>query len=450
MVRPPQPAHQVALQSLRDWLRSSGALLNLRINANSPNSRSLHATTLVPESTPVLRIPPTHLITSQIAAQTYPIPDIMRAAREAKLHERLPDAVGDNAHLLLFVMLQLANARSSFYAPWLRSLPAVFHTAFSLPFERVKDLLYDTPVFPLIVKLREELLEMFHDWFLPFAARPYPQCFPPEVCTFELFQYAHCVIETRAFRIDSLTLLAPFADMANHAPTDSNACNAKVRGYAFEDDTSRIGLEMYATRDIPIDEQVCISYGKLKNWELLLHYGFALLHNPSDGIDVSLQSPEETVVATTLILHLALGYTDMDFTLTLADPLPKEMLISLRIMLLDDSERSRAASTDFTVSVTHRNERQVISYLRTLLEALDIPRVFEGAHDDFTKFCAHYITSHMQILDACTKRVDDMERAVAQQEQDTTAAAPGAASNTDSATGTSDPSLPNHFPPNSR
>eukprot|EP00178_Gracilaria_changii_P027462 TRINITY_DN87_c0_g1_i1.p1 TRINITY_DN87_c0_g1~~TRINITY_DN87_c0_g1_i1.p1 ORF type:complete len:439 (+),score=107.86 TRINITY_DN87_c0_g1_i1:61-1377(+) len=413
MVRPPQPAHQVALLSLRDWLRSAGALLNLRIDASSPNSRSLRASAPIAESTPVLRIPPTHLITTRIAAQTYPIPDIMRAASDAKLQERLPDAVGDNAHLLLFVLLQLADAGSSFYAPWLRSLPAQFHTPLSLPFERVKDLLDDTPVFPLIVKLREELLEMFNDWFLPFAVRSYPQCFPPQVCTFELFEYAHCVIETRAFRIDSLTLLAPFADMANHAPTDSHGCNAKVRGYALEDDRYGVGLEMCATRRIEADEQVCISYGKLKNWELLLHYGFALLHNPSDGIDVSVQSAEETAVATTLILHLALGYTDMEFTLTAAEPLPKEMLIALRIMLLDDAERSRAASTDFTLVVSARNERQVVAYLRTLLQALHIARVFEGAHDDVTQFCANYISGHMRILHACAKRVHDMERATA-------------------------------------
>ncbi|CAN8068620.1 unnamed protein product [Agarophyton chilense] len=451
MVRPPQPAHQVALISLRDWLRSAGALLNLRIDAHSPSSRSLHATSSIPESTAILRIPPTHLITSQIAAQTHPIPEIMNAAREAKLHERLPDAVGDNAHLLLFIISQLAAARSSFYAPWLRSLPALFHTPFALPFDRVKDLLYDTPMFPLIVKLRDELQEMYHDWFLPFAVRAYPQCFPPQVCTFEMFQYAHCVIETRAFRIESLTMLAPFADMANHAPTDSNACNAKVRGYAFEDDPSRVGLEMYARRDIQTDEQICISYGSLKNWELLLHYGFALLQNPNDGIDVSLECPDATAVATALILHLALGYTDMDFTLTLVDPLPKEMLIALRIMLLDDAERSRAASTDFTVAVSQRNEQQVIGYLRTLLQALHVPRVFEGAHDDFTKFCANYITSHMEILDACTKRVDDMERALAQRQEGTIDAGPSINTrDTGSNIPTSNSSLPNHRTPNMR
>ncbi|PXF46051.1 N-lysine methyltransferase SETD6 [Gracilariopsis chorda] len=259
------------------------------------------------------------------------------------------------------------------------------------------------------VALRAELTEMYHSWFIPYAVRAYPRLFPPHICTFHLFQYAHSVIESRSFRIQHLTMLAPFADMANHAPAHTQLCNAKVRGYAFQHDPT-IGLELYASRPIAPGEQICISYGALKNWQLLLHYGFALADNPDDGIDVSLQAPEQTMVATTLVLHLALGYTDLDFTLTLGDPLPQEMLIALRIIVLNDEERSQAATTDFTKLVSDRNERGVLQYLRSLLDALRITRVFEGAHDQFVHFCAHYITSHMAIVDACSERVAHLQR----------------------------------------
>lgn len=409
MVRPPQPAHVAHLAALRDWLRPVASPLLLRLHPHTADLRELRAAQSFTPSQPLLRIPPSHLICCAAAALAFPIPDIMRAVRRDNLHQRLPDATGDNAVLLLFVLLQLADQQRSFFRPWIQTLPSRLDTPLTLPLERVTDLLYDTPIYPLILKLRAELTEMYHSWFIPYAVRAYPRLFPPHICTFHLFQYAHSVIESRSFRIQHLTMLAPFADMANHAPAHTQLCNAKVRGYAFQHDPT-IGLELYASRPIAPGEQICISYGALKNWQLLLHYGFALADNPDDGIDVSLQAPEQTMVATTLVLHLALGYTDLDFTLTLGDPLPQEMLIALRIIVLNDEERSQAATTDFTKLVSDRNERGVLQYLRSLLDALRITRVFEGAHDQFVHFCAHYITSHMAIVDACSERVAHLQR----------------------------------------
>lgn len=410
MVRPPQPSHAAQLHALRDWLRPvlSPQPPSLRVHAHAADRRELRAQRALPAAHALLRVPPSHLISSHAAARAFPIPDIIAAVRRDLLHHRLPDAVGDNAVLLLFVLLHLADPARSFFRPWLRSLPPRFDTPLTLPLQRVNDLLSDTPIYPLILKLRTELREMYDSWFLPYAVRPYPRLFPPHLCTFALFQYAHSLIESRSFRLENLTVLAPFADMANHAPSHTAPCNAKVRPYALEHDPT-LGLELYSSRPIAPDEPVCISYGALKNWQLLLHYGFALQHNPDDGIDVCLQPPQHAIDATTLVLHLALGYTDLDFTLTMGDPLPQEMLIALRIIVLDDQERSRAATTDFTKLVSTRNERQVLQYLRSLLQALRINRVFEGAHDAFVQFCAHYVASHAAIVRASSEQVAHLQ-----------------------------------------
>ena len=39
--------------------------------------------------------------------------------------------------------------------------------------------------------------------------------------------------------------------------------------------------------------QVYLNYGPLDNTELLLYYGFALLHNPYDTVGVHLEAPDE-------------------------------------------------------------------------------------------------------------------------------------------------------------
>ena len=49
--------------------------------------------------------------------------------------------------------------------------------------------------------------------------------------------------------------------------------------------------------------EVCLSYGPLQNWELLLYYGFCPLENPHDRLVVQVDLPEDPEKELVLKLH---------------------------------------------------------------------------------------------------------------------------------------------------
>lgn len=256
---------------------------------------------------------------------------------------------------------------------------------------------------------------MYDLWFLPFAARSTLPAvrdrFPEDRCTYQLFTRAHALVESRAFKIDHEIILAPFADMANHRPPASAQRNLRARGWAL-DGAEEKGLELYvAGRDVAPGEELCISYGALPNWQLLLHYGFALPDNPDERVVVSLELPDGDGLQLYTFKMLFLGmegadHLDVDHALTVADPLPDGLVASTRLLLLDDAESAgvSVASADFRKPLSVRNERAVVSQLSNLVERmLSGFDVFEREEDapeqDFAAFCATYVNGQRDILD---------------------------------------------------
>ncbi|CAG9467745.1 unnamed protein product [Pedinophyceae sp. YPF-701] len=77
---------------------------------------------------------------------------------------------------------------------------------------------------------------------------------------------------------ESLVLLAPVADLANH-DTDYNA--------TFEVDDAAGVFRLWANMDMEAGTEFCISYGEDKSSdELMRDYGFSLSGNPNDRLDV--------------------------------------------------------------------------------------------------------------------------------------------------------------------
>lgn len=71
-------------------------------------------------------------------------------------------------------------------------------------------------------------------------------------------------------------MLAPFVDIANHAPTHADA-NAKVQELENGD------VALVAARPIKEGEEVQICYGEYTNEQLLFSYGFVLPGTPNTG-----------------------------------------------------------------------------------------------------------------------------------------------------------------------
>lgn len=430
VLRGPQIASTSAIDSLEAMLSQRGAhISNVQVKESTPGHRGLFAIRDMPSGTPFIRIPAPMLISSTSSRKAPHVDAVLSAVEADNLHERLPDALSDSAAILLFLMAEFAKEDESNWKLWFDSLPTRFHTPFAMDREDVDDLLSGTTLLPLVETLRNELREMYDEWFIPYAVFRNREVYPSETCTFEKFLYAHSIIESRAFKIDDVTMLVPFADMANHHPCQSPLRTAKARGWIVVDSPEAsvdqngadLGLELHIG-DQPVrqGQELCISYGALPNWQLLLHYGFALQSNPEDSVVVSLQVPDDDPQPLYMLKMLFLNMDvlpnlDVDHALREQDHLPMSLLASTRLLLLDKSEASSISinTADFGNPVSARNERAVVTQLRTLVESmLSGFDVFEEEdledrdRNSFASSCGIYVTGQRNIL---TKALDALE-----------------------------------------
>lgn len=418
-----------ATNALRASLLQRGAhIANVEVKESIPGQRGMYATSDIQPGSPIIRIPPSMLITSVSARRAPHVQTVLSAVEADQVHERLPDALSDAAGILLFLLAELAKGDASLWKGWFDSLPTRFTTPFCMDLEDVTDLLSGTTVLPLVHTLRGELDEMYKEWFLPYAVNRLPETYPADFCTFEIFMRAHAIIESRAFKIESVTMLAPFADMANHQPVESECRNAKARGWLAVDspesvvdrNVSYLGLELHVgDRLVRQGEEICISYGALPNWQLLLHYGFAIPSNPADSVLISLSIPEEDqpqlFTLKMLFLNLRPMDLDVDHKLTIKDPLPNGLVASTRLLLLDSSETtSLSASTAyFGKPISTRNEGAVVTELRRLVKSMmnGFERIVEedgqrGEGDSFLSSCNVYVSGQRAILTAALDAVE--------------------------------------------
>jgi hypothetical protein len=110
--------------------------------------------------------------------------------------------------------------------------------------------------------------------------------FPIEKFTFELFAFAWHTVQARAFgRRLPWTALVPFADCLNHS-------NVQTK---YDYDVAGNGLfRLFPTgaNSYPRGAEVFNSYGRRHNENLLLDYGFCMLHNEWDWVPLSLEFPK--------------------------------------------------------------------------------------------------------------------------------------------------------------
>lgn len=433
------------LQRLCKWVEEAkGAHIGsvqIAKRENDAAGRGLQATQTIKEGGVILRIPSTHLIKGKLVRRIESIADIMRCTEKDKLDERLPDTTTDSAAIILFLLAKICEGEDSFWKPWLDSLPHRFVTLLSADEQRVVDNLDGTPALPFVLQLRSEMREMYDDWFVPYAVRRFPNVYDVAKCTYDAFLYAHAILESRSFRLDEDTVLAPFADMANHAGSASTMCNARVRGWTTEDVPDDIGLELLAKRTCAAGDALCISYGALANWELLVHFGFAEKYNADDSIilqvdaeDVvtppSSSSPSDEMdihddMRRLIVLHVHVKDFDAGFALSLAKPLPSGLVTGARILLSSAEELENGARKDYSSPVSLRNERAVIDWLRSVTEKLAPPDDIITDDDDdddsgqhemdekrLWQFCRIYIESLKSIIHKTNEAITELEMVI--------------------------------------
>ena len=115
--------------------------------------------------------------------------------------------------------------------------------------------------------------------------------------------------------------------------------------------------------------QIFINYGPLPNNRLLRLYGFVLSSNPNDSYDIVLSThPTAPFWETKQKLWISAGLdSTCTISLTLTNPLPKNVLRYLRIQRLDESNLSviQPDATDGMI-----NESNEVEVLQSLVDSL--------------------------------------------------------------------------------
>lgn len=178
----------------------------------------------------------------------------------------------------------------------------------------------------------------------------------------------------------SIRLLAPFADMLNHS-SESKQCHvydassgdlSVLAGKDYEaGDQVRALFISTCTCHLPcVLIQVYIHYGSIPNHRLLRLYGFIIPGNPNDSYDLVLATHPLAPFFEQKQKLWALAGLDSTCTisLTLTDPLPKNVIRYLRIQRLDESDLASIALRQAAdEKISNSNEVQV---LQSLVESI--------------------------------------------------------------------------------
>lgn len=220
---------------------------------------------------PVIEIPTSLLMSTQSAkdSPTFVLPaaDVLQQSEDHIDQETLI--------LALFLLHERAKGVDSHWYPYIQLLPQVFST----PLFHKEDYLESTPVFYLSQTMHHSMSEVCELIGLKSSS-------------LEDFLWAYTVIGSRAFKVAELgTALIPVVDLANHV---SFAQEANLVTKGIDHQTDRFILSTTEKKILP-DEELCIRYNELANWQLLLYYGFAVENNEFDSIFLQLKmDPADT------------------------------------------------------------------------------------------------------------------------------------------------------------
>lgn len=139
-------------------------------------------------------------------------------------------------------------------------------------------------------KNKKNFLNVSYDRIVKTLAEKHPLLFPLDQFTFSRFALAWNTIQARAFgRRLPWTALVPFADCLNHA-------NVQTKYDYNVDENGMFRLFPTGQNAYFRGQEVFNSYGRRNNENLLLEYGFAMLDNEWDEVEIAfelIKSPSE-------------------------------------------------------------------------------------------------------------------------------------------------------------
>ncbi|KAG7703031.1 hypothetical protein KL914_005036 [Ogataea haglerorum] len=321
---------QNSLENLLQWSKSHGAYFdNVEFTLNDDKGVYGILKHEVNFDEPLIIVPEALFITPEMATEFFGL-----------------DNPVDDLGLLLLAKLKFdrtetlinGNSLSKMYEPYIAFLPSTC-LEIGLPLfwsDHEKELLKGTDAYPKLRQKREELFEKWRSLMsLLNEKRPdlvmegtplYKESRSWK--SFEAYSWAYSIYCTRAFpnflrkqseRSLNIGFLCPIVDLLNHK-------NGEKVTWSFEDNNF---VFKSSAKCIKRGEEVYNNYGSKSNTELLLNYGFVLDGNESETTTLTLKVEDEVIEAGIkfgLKLPLGTSSSGLSFDLSLATPLPKELI----------------------------------------------------------------------------------------------------------------------------
>lgn len=111
--------------------------------------------------------------------------------------------------------------------------------------------------------------------------------------------------------------------MANHDPSAQTFQDHYISTVGFE-------LRNSSCSSLHRGEQILLKYGDLPNWQLLLHYGFAIVDNPNDRVDVVFENDNDDDDCQTQVSVPRIGISCNSFVYCLGLDAEKRSYLSMR------------------------------------------------------------------------------------------------------------------------
>ncbi|RLN89786.1 hypothetical protein BBJ28_00010634 [Nothophytophthora sp. Chile5] len=346
--------------SLLQWLQTHGAadsLLDIRY-LGKREGHGVFAAQALPRDHVTLEVPFKLTMSAESAVQS----DLAPVWR--KYPEIPPDEL-----LALHLMHERGKGSTSFFAPFIASLPREFDLPVFWSDAELLEL-KGTNVLLLTQMMRRQLERDFEGIHEPIAAE-FPEIFAalPKL-TLDDYTWAMSVIWSRAFGATKngkyMHVLCPAMDMFNHDVQLQNL---------LDDFVTFDGVKQVVTHRVAEDAAkgaaLHISYGQYSNAKLLYSYGFVAPGNRIKAMDfwmkITPNDPYQKLKQTVLDSHELTREQTYDFHGTLFEnDVDERLLATLRVILMDEQE-IRQYKKAFEASILSvRNELAVYENLQSI------------------------------------------------------------------------------------
>lgn len=349
--------------ALIEWLEANGMWVSpkaswgraahpLRVESETtddfePSGRGLIARKETTQGEAVVQVPMRLVMTKE------------KAARE--LGAQVIDPLGEYIALALFLVHERAKGDASLWRAYIDLLPSAEEVGQSfvwsddeLALLEGSQLVDSTRSFQ--AKLRTEYASVQQ------LSAAFPQALPPEVHTWESFEWAMSMLFSRGINLREIDTLAlvPYADLLNHSPYAQTFFMLGSIPLSPEKE-----VVLYTDRAYARNDQVVVSYGQKSNAELLLLYGFVIDRNLYDQVELRVALDGSDPLYTDKLEFLSQQgiKPEMAFPL-LIDRYSSELIEFLRLCCVRPGDASSLDALSYNEPISTTNERAALDALR--------------------------------------------------------------------------------------